>query len=229
MVAATGPSRPWPSDREPVYVWDVVVRATHWTIAFSIVLLAATGIYLGRPFFGGQFVMGWVKVLHFYAAIAFSIAVITRVGWMIVGPRRSNWRQFIPVSRRRRRGVIEAFKFYAFLRNEPPDSIGHNPLAGLAYVAVFGLYCLMILTGFALYSVSSYSYMKFFSFLLPLFGGVQWARWIHHMTMWVLLIFVVQHVYSSLLTASVERNGTMDSMFSGYKFLRRDRKGDDDE
>jgi len=154
---------------------------------------------------------------------------VTRVVWMFAGPRRSGWRQFVPTSKRRRRGLLESLKFYLFMRPSPPDAIGHNPLAGLTYIGVFALYFVMILTGFALYSLSSYSYMRFWSFLLPVFGGAQWARWIHHGVMWALIAFAIHHVYSALLTTSVERNGTIDSIFSGYKFLRRDRKGDDDE
>jgi Ni/Fe-hydrogenase 1 B-type cytochrome subunit len=229
MEAVRGPARPWPTEREPVYVWDVIVRVTHWVIVLSMVLLTVTGIYIGNPFASGKFVMGWMKILHFYGAIAFSLAVVSRVVWMFVGPRRSGWRQFIPTSPRRRRGLLESLKFYLFMRNSPPDAIGHNPLAGLTYVGVFGLYFVMILTGFALYSQSSYSYMGFWSFLLTPFGGAQWARWIHHGVMWALIAFAIHHVYSALLTAMVERNGTIDSIFSGYKFLRRDRKGDDDE
>jgi len=226
---AIGASHPWPTDREPVYVWDVIVRLTHWVIALSIVMLSFTGIYIGNPYSSGEFVMGWMKVLHFYSAIAFTLAVVTRLAWMIVGPRRSGWRQFIPTSKRRRRGLWESLKFYMFLRKEPPDAIGHNPLAGAMYIGIFGLYLLMIATGFALYSVSSYSFMRIWSFLVPVFFGVQWTRWIHHAVMWVLIAFVVQHIYSALLTSRVERNGTIDSMFSGFKFLRRDRKADDDE
>ncbi len=228
-MEAVGPSKPWPTAREPVYVWDVVVRITHWAIVLAMTVLAVTGIYIGNPFAHGEFVMGWMKVLHFYAAIVFSLAVVSRITWMIIGPRRSGWRQFIPTSRRRRRGLFESLKFYMFLRKEPPDAIGHNPLAGLMYIGIFGLYLVMILTGLALYSVSTYGYMRFWSFLVPMFGGVQWARWIHHGVMWVLIAFVVQHVYSALLTSRVERNGTIDSMFSGFKFLRTDRKGDDDD
>jgi Ni/Fe-hydrogenase 1 B-type cytochrome subunit len=228
-MVAIGPSKPWPTDREPVYVWDVVVRVTHWTIVLSMALLAVTGIYIGAPFAHGAFVMGWMKILHFYGAIAFTLAVFSRLAWMVIGPRRIGWRQFIPTTKRRRRGLLESLKFYMFLRKEPPDAIGHNPLAGLMYIAVFGMYLVVIVTGFALYSISSYSFMRVFQFLLVPLGGAQWARWIHHGMMWVLLMFVVQHVYSCLLTSSVERNGTIDSMFSGYKFLRRDRKADDAE
>lgn len=221
---------------EPVYVWDAVVRGTHWVIAFSILVLSITGIYIGRPFIASSgpahehFVTGYMRIVHSYAAIAFSLAVGSRILWMFVGPRHSGWRQFVPVSRRRRRDMIGTFKFYTFFRDRPPPSIGHNPLAGLTYIAVFGLYLLMIATGFALQSVSSHgSYMKMWDFLLPLFGGAQGARWIHHVAMWLLIGFVVHHVYSAWLTARVEKNGAVDSIFSGYKFLPKDRKGDDDD
>jgi Ni/Fe-hydrogenase 1 B-type cytochrome subunit len=217
----------------PTYVWDLVVRLTHWTIFFSMIALAITGIYIGRPFGGapgraGQsFVMGWARVIHAYAAIAFTLAVVSRIVWMLVGPRRSNWRQFIPTSKRRWRDLVETFKFYTFLRDRPPATRGHNPLAGASYLVVFGLYLVMIATGFALYSISSYGFMRFWEFLLPVFGGAQTARWLHHITMWLLIGFVVHHVYSALLTSRVEKNGTLDSIFSGYKYLPKDMPDDD--
>lgn len=218
----------------PFYVWDRVVRLTHWVVVVSIVLLAATGIYLGSPFVSvpGQarehFVTGWAKVLHFYAAIAFTLAVLSRILWMLIGPRVSSWRQFIPTNRRRWRDLKETFLFYSFFREKPPLTRGHNPLAGAFYFGIFGLYLLMIATGLALYSVSSYSYMRGFGFLLPWFHGVQGARWIHHIGMWIVICFVVNHVYSAILTSRVEKNGAVDSIFSGYKYLPPNIPEDDE-
>ena len=47
------------------------------------------------------------------------------------------------------------------------------------------------------------------------------ARWIHHIVMWLLLGFTVHHVYSAVLVAIIEKNGTLDSIFSGYKWVPR--------
>lgn len=215
--------------RIPVYVWDLVVRVTHWTIVLAIVVLSVTGYYIGRPFVIAPgpatqiFVMGWMKVIHFYAAIAFSVAVLARLVWMLVGPRYARWTQLVPTTRERFRHLIGTAKFYTFLRPAPPPTVGHNALAGAAYVAVFGLYLVMVFTGFALYAVSAgvTSYMSWFSWLLPLFGGPQSARWIHHVVMWLLLGFAVHHVYSASLMAKVEKNGTMDSIFGGFKLIPR--------
>jgi Ni/Fe-hydrogenase 1 B-type cytochrome subunit len=221
-------------EREPVYVWDLVVRATHWLIAATIVVLAATGIYLGRPFVSApgraseHFVTGYAKVIHFYAAIVFTLAVLSRIAWLFLGPRRSGWRQFVPTSRRRLRDLVTQVKFYALIGNEPARTIGHNPLAGLSYAFVFGLYLLIIATGLALYSVSTYSYMQAWDFLLPWFGGVQGARWLHHLTMWGLIVFFVAHMFFASLTSRTEKNGTIDSIFSGYKFLPKGQPPDDE-
>jgi len=213
---------------ERYYVWDVIVRATHWAIALSIWLLAATGIYIGHPFLVGTFTMGWAKVIHFYTAIVFTLAVFARVVWMFLGPRRSSWRNFVPASKRRWRDLVATIKFYLLLRLEPPRTIGHNPLAGASYLAVFGMYAVMIVTGLALYSVSDYTWLRGCQVLLPVLHGAQGARWLHHVTMWLLLVFFVAHVFFSMLTSRNEKNGEIDSIFSGYKFLPKGQPPDDE-
>ena len=219
---------------EPVYVWDLVVRFTHWAIAASILVLSVTGLYLGHPLESAHgaaresFVTGWMKSIHFYTSIVFGIAVLSRLIWMITGPRRSSWRNFVPVSKRRRHDFVETIKFYALIRPSPPRTIGHNPLAGLSYLGIFAVYVLMVATGWALYSVSSHSYMKTWQVLIPIFHGVQGARWLHHVGMWVLIAFFVAHMFFASLTSRSEKNGTIDSIFSGYKFLPKGQPPDDE-
>ena len=64
--------------------------------------------------------------------------------------------------------------------------------------------------------------MRWFAWLAPLFGGLQIVRWIHHVVMWLLLGFAVHHVYSGVLMSTIEANATMESIFSGYKFVPRE-------
>jgi len=213
--------RPAGEARISVYVWDPVVRITHWVVVFAILGLSATGFYLGAPFAApGEhpFFTGWVRVVHLYAAVAFTVAVFARVLWMFLGPPWARWSQFIPTSRQRLRDFGRTLQFYLFLRRDPPPCVGHNPVAGAAYTAIFGIYLVMILTGLALWAPASMS-LGFFAFLGPLFGGLQNARWIHHVGMWLLLVFMVQHVYSSWLMSRMERNATLDSIFTGFKAL----------
>ena len=100
-------------------------------------------------------------------------------------------------------------------------SFAVGPLAGASYVVVFGLYLLMVTTGLGLYAVDTgaASPMHAFQALVGPFGGAEGARWVHHVVMWLLLGFFVHHLYSALLTAVVEHNGTLDSIFTGNKWV----------
>lgn len=211
------------------HVWEWPVRLAHWLVVLSLGVLAFTGLYMGHPFLVSpgpseqRFVMGTVKVVHFYAALVFTLSVLARILWMFLGNEYASWSEFIPVRAERRRGMLSTLKFYLFLRRDPPTFIGHNPLAGATYTVVFLVYALMSATGFALYSISAPvgSHMRIFRVLLPFFGGAQTTRWIHHVGMWLLLGFAVHHVYSAVMMALVEKKGTLESIFSGYKFFTR--------
>lgn len=212
-----------------VYVWEAPVRITHWLIALTIVILSATGLYIGYPFItvsgraGEHFVMGWAKIIHAYAAYLFITAVIIRMIWMFTGNRYAHWDKFIPVRALRRRGLLPTIKFYLFALRKPPGFVGHNPLAGLTYTLVFGLYFVAIVTGLVLRGTDAdvSSPLRWFASYAPLLGGLQFARWIHHVVMWLLLGFAVHHVYSSVLMSTIEANATVESIFSGYKFVPR--------
>ncbi len=224
--ASTSVSRPGELAR--VYVWEAPVWITHWLITLSIVVLIVTGFYIGNPFLIAagpakqRFVMGTVKVIHYYAAMTFTLSELTRIGWMFLGNQYARWDQFIPVTAQRRREIWPVVQLYLFLRTKPPDYLGHNPLAGLSYAIVFLLGLLMSLTGLGLYGLSDGAggYMRVFAFFVSLFGGAQTTRWIHHATMWAFVFFVVHHVYSAWFFSSVQRGGEVDSIFSGWKFSR---------
>lgn len=212
-----------------VYVWDRVVRTTHWGIAFSLLALSITGIYMGDPYMSvagearQHFVTGTVKTIHSYAAIVFTLCVLSRIAWMFPGRGYASWRAFFPTTRARLRSMWKTFLFYIFLRAKPPPETGHNALAGFAYIAVFGLYLVMISTGLGLYGLSAHveSPLRFMAVLVPLFGHEQTALWIHHVVMWLLIGFFVHHLYSSILMDAVEKNGLMASIVTGWKWVRR--------
>lgn len=230
-VAATAPAGAHAHDEQivRVYVWEIPVRVCHWLIACSIIVLSFTGLYIGGPFLivSGQArnhnVMAIMKTVHFYTAIVFTTAIMVRIIWWLSGNMWAQWHQFFPVDGRRVRGIFGTIRFYTFFALKAPYATGHNPVAGLTYLAVFALYFLVTATGFAMYSTTApvgslFSHLKW---LLPIFGGTEIARWIHHIIMWLLLGFSVHHVYSALLMSHVEKTACLESIFSGYKFVPR--------
>ena len=214
------------ASREAVYVWELPVRLVHWLLFFSILVLAVTGYYIAHPFISApgpasaHFVMGSMRSVHLYASVVFTLSALVRVYWAFAGNAYARWSELIPVSRQRWQSFWQAALFYAFLSRKAVHYLGHNALAGLTYAGIFAVYFVMMATGFALYTVyaSPGSPMQVFGFVIPLFGGLQVARLIHHIGMWVIIIFAVAHVYFPVLYSIIERSGVVDSIFSGYKF-----------
>lgn len=56
------------------YIYEAPVRLWHWITALSIVVLAVTGYFIGRPLPSIQgeatfmFWMGWIRLIHFTTA-----------------------------------------------------------------------------------------------------------------------------------------------------------------
>jgi Ni/Fe-hydrogenase 1 B-type cytochrome subunit len=215
-----------------VYVWELPVRITHWLIVLSVIVLSATGYYIGHPFISvpgparDHFVMGTVRAVHMYTAIIFTVSVFVRIYWLFAGNNYARLTEFIPLSARRWRSVWQTMKFYTFLSREPGHYPGHNALAASTYLMIFGIYVVMIVTGLVLYAVnaSPNSPFRIFYMLAPWLDGLQMTRLIHHVGMWIILIFVVAHLHFVLLSSLIERMGTFDSIFSGFKFVPRKEK-----
>ena len=208
---------------EPVYVWELPVRLTHWVNVAAIGVASATGFYIGDPIFGGSVsLMSWMRAVHRIAGYALVAGIALRTYWAFAGNEWASWRALFPyLSREGRRGMGEWFLYYTFLRRDPPGGVGHNALAGVAYSAVVMLFLVEILTGFALHSLALGGWWsKTFGWVFW-FGSAQGVRLAHHLIMWLLLGFAVHHVYSAVLIDVEEKSGVMTSIFSGYKWMRR--------
>lgn len=103
------------NDRQRVYMRTLPVRVCHWIIFLCFLILVATGLYIAHPYLlapktGDPFIMGSVRFTHFYTAIVFDIAFGAELFLILVGGRYERWDQYIPLSRKRWRSVIEFIK-----------------------------------------------------------------------------------------------------------------------
>jgi Ni/Fe-hydrogenase 1 B-type cytochrome subunit len=82
------------------------------------------------------------------------------------------------------------------------------------------LYFVQIITGFALYGQfhpgGFWWNLTNWMFVL---ASSQTMRLVHHLIMYLLIAFAIHHIYSAWLVDTAEGNGTMSSIFSGFKFL----------
>jgi Ni/Fe-hydrogenase 1 B-type cytochrome subunit len=211
------------------------IRIAHWTIVISILLLTVTGLYMDSPFFGPPARYGWghpgftfgvVRFIHEVAGGVFIAALLGRFYWGFAGNKYARWRAMLPLTKRQRQRLRDTINYYAYRRVEPPASVGHNPLAGLAYIGLYAGFLLSVLTGLSLFAWIApteplRSLLSWTWTVMP----IQDIRLIHILLMFWFIAFAVHHIYSALLVDIEERNGELSSMFSGWKL---DEGGEDD-
>lgn len=216
-----------------VYLWEWPIRAMHWTAALSIVVLAVTGLYIGKPYFmtGGEasdhFLMGWMRFLHFAAAALLVMTAIVRIYWLFMGNRYERLPALFPVRPRDWANLVRMVKFYLMIKPEQaPHYLGHHPLQQLSYTMIYGLAAVMTITGFALYGQSNPGGFIYgaTNWIGALFGGMPVVRFVHHVGTWGFLIFIPIHVYLAIRADLLERTGVMSSIVSGGRFVPADRE-----
>lgn len=201
----------------------LAVRVTHWINAVALILLLMSGLqifnahpslYWGESSYTGAgpvFEMAegfpsWATIpgsqwlamgrrWHFFFAWIFVINAVTYLAYSIasrhvardLAPTRSDWRSI-------GRSVADHLR----LRHPRGEAAKrYNVLQKLTYLAViFVLLPLMILTGWSmspwLNSVSPG--------WVDIFGGRQSARTLHFITAWLLVLFVLVHVFEVMAT-----------------------------
>ena len=213
-----------------IYIWELPVRLTHWVNAFCLLVLSVTGFYISHPFIHAisskQYIMGWVRFIHFLTAYVFLMSVILRVYWAFTGNRFASYKESFPLSKEKFSEFKAALKFYFFFRKEPPYVKGHTCLAAFSYFLVYLIFFFQIISGFALYSVSHPS-----GIIWTALGGwllniipLPTVRLFHYFFMYIIAVFFPLHMYASWYMDPKEKNGLVSSMFSGFKFVPEKEK-----
>lgn len=212
----------------PIYVWELPVRVTHWSIVISIVVLGLTGLYIHAPYLvpskpiEAASTMATVRFWHEIFAVVFTISIAVRFYWGFVGNSFASWRQIIPHRKEQFHWMKEMGKYYTFRRRNPPPYVGHNHLAGLAYSVVsVGLFA-QVLSGLLLFGwiMQAGPIHALFGWAGVVPGGIQTVRTLHYILTFLFTAFAIHHVYSAILVDLEERTGVVSSIFSGYKNIR---------
>jgi len=82
----------------------------------------------------------------------------------------------------------------------------------------------MILTGFALYGEGAQMgswQERTFGWVLPLLGQSNNVHVLHHLGMWVIVLFVMFHIYAAVREEINGRLSLVGAMISGYKTFKK--------
>jgi Ni/Fe-hydrogenase b-type cytochrome subunit len=190
-----------------------IVRVTHWVSAVAITVMVTSGLRIfnaypafarkGETFccypfagkhipawatFGGwlagarnwHFAMMWVLVLNGLVYLGF---IYLHGEWRDLAPRRGDPRD-----------AWEMVKFYLFARRDHPRQGKHNALQKLAYFTMPVVAAVTVLSGLAIWKPVSLGW------LTALFGGYVWARYWHFLSMAVIVVLVLGHVFMVFAT-----------------------------
>lgn len=214
------------------YVFEAPVRVWHWTNAFSIMALAITGYLIANPLpsvtgeASEHFMMGNIRLIHFIAAYVFTVGFVVRCYWALVGNQYSREIFYLPLWRASWwRELMHKIRFYLFLTREVHETPGHNPLARVAMFFLSTLLSIfMIFTGFALYGegLGEGSWAdRLFGWVVPLMGGAEAVHNWHNLGMWLMLTFVIIHIYMSVRADIVSNNASISTIINGWRCLSR--------
>jgi Ni/Fe-hydrogenase 1 B-type cytochrome subunit len=224
---------------DAVYVYEKPLRLWHSLNALLIVGLAISGYLIADPLASpageasANFQMGYIRFAHFTAGYLLAVAFVFRLYWAIAGNEHAR-QLFIPPLHKAKfwQGVWHEVLWYAFLTKQPKKYIGHNPLALLVmhFVFVWSV-VFMMCSGFALYGEGtgpgSWAHLWFSSWMLPLFGDSQSLHSWHHLVMWLMVCFILIHIYVAVREDKVSRQSMLTTIVTGWRTFKDDGAADD--
>ncbi len=202
-------------------VWGVLMRLYHWAFVLSMGTLAVTGLYIHSPWSltfledVRRFPVAEMRMLHFEAAYVFIAATLLRVYLCFFGSKYERIWDFAPVTPRNVKGFFMALGRYLYLVDTPSRRLGHNPLAGLAYILTMAVALFQVLTGLMLLYPESGFWQGMGAWLSI---TQQQTRFYHHLAMWYFFLFGMLHLYILIWNENYHPEGLISSMFSGKKF-----------
>lgn len=211
-----------------VQMWPLALRFQHWFNVFFIVALSVTGYYIMDPFFGpgatsdtGYF-MGTVRFIHIASGVGWIALAIWRLSLTVFAKERQmRWRALWPIyNKEDAKNMWGTVQFYLFLKKEGPQYVGHNGLQQLTYTGIYVMCAIQMVTGLALYGIYDQSNIFHVILAYPVhWFGVPALRLFHTAVMFIIMSFVVVHVYLAFRADNLEDHGGVSSMINGAVWL----------
>lgn len=197
------------------YIYRSFERFWHWTQAALIMFLGVTGfeIHGSIRFFGFDQAVRY----HSFAAISFLVLIVFAMFWHLT---TGEWRQYVPTSKNLR--AQAEYYLFGIFRNAPhptrKTSLSKlNPLQKLVYAGLKVLVIPVMVISGLLYMF--YRYPLRYEILSLNVGGLGVIAVLHTIGAFLLLSFVIAHLY--LATTGATATSNLKAMITGYEELER--------
>jgi Ni/Fe-hydrogenase 1 B-type cytochrome subunit len=204
--------------------WSLGYIIEHWTRVIAIAVLTFTGFYIHWPFIAGGaecLLMSWMRFFHFVAAYVLILGLVVRVYMAFRSTFDADWKDFGII--RNIKNIPDILGYYLFIKGSHQDYRKYNPLQALAYLGVAVVIVVTAFTGGALYQGNMFGFIKApdsFLWVNALLGGESATRIVHILSMWFFIVFVLIHVYMSIMATWVNKDRTLTSILTGYKLKK---------
>lgn len=214
------------------FVYEAPLRLWHWFNALMIVVLCFSGYFIGvAPHTvageaSDNYVMGYIRFAHFAAGQAMAVAFLGRIVFAFTGNIYARELFYIPFWRRDYWDNVWAMlKWYSFSAGKARRSMGHNALARIGMFFLFLLPSLfMIGSGLALYAeglgMDHWLYRYWAEGFINLFGGSLMVHAYHRLGMWILISFILVHIYVAIREEIMGPQSMISTMISGWRMFK---------
>ncbi len=228
------------------------MRIIHWVNAISMVVAIITGFYIAEPYYQtliaesavDKYVMAWNRWGHFIVAIIFDVTSIIVAYLFFFSRFEKPILKLLPTPTNIKEFFAVLVNLLTFNRKKSFDS-SHSDSFNTVYFTIFHiLLALMLFTGLQLYvhglESGESSIGRWWPWMLHLvtdwtipathsvLGGgpvasIMDVRIVHHMLMWVIIVWVVFHIYYQVWRTIFWQEGDISIAFGGNKFVPRDK------
>jgi len=156
-------------------------------------------------FLGVPFRLGEGLQLHFFFMWLFAVNGIAYIIYTIAS---GEWRSIVPLPSSLKRAPKVALHDARILKQKPPQG-KYNDAQRIAYSGVIVMGAGSVISGLAIYKPTQ------LAFLTAMFGGYQWARWVHF---WLTILFVLFFVVH-ITQVAIAGWSNFRSMITGYDVI----------
>ena len=220
------------------------MRIIHWANAICMVVAVITGLYIGHPYYQtliadpavDKYVMAWNRWGHFIVAIIFDVTAVL-IGYLYFFSRfEKPYKKLIPTIKNIGEFCEVFLNLITFNRRKKFDS-SHSDSYNIVFFTIFHfLLVFMLFTGLQLYvqglaagisSIGTWwpSMLHLVTdWTLSVFGGNMGVRIAHHTSMYLILVWVMCHIYYQIWRTIFWKEGDIAIVIGGSKFVREEEK-----
>ncbi|MBN2768846.1 MAG: Ni/Fe-hydrogenase, b-type cytochrome subunit [Campylobacterales bacterium] len=217
------------------------MRIIHWANAICMIAAIITGLYIAHPYYQSfiaegavdKYVMAWNRWVHFISAIIFDVTSIVVVYLYFFSRFEKPYRKLIPNAKNVKEFGEVVLNLLTLNRRKRFDST-HSDSFNTTYFTIFHLLLFfMLFTGLQLYvhglesgesSIGAWwpAFLHITTdWTIPVTGGTLMdVRIAHHITMWLIIVWIVFHIYYQIWRTIFWEEGDIAIVFGGSKFVK---------